>query len=250
MSAREKRLPRCPRSATIEAPLNLNDSWIPVEHSARPMANHGTIDGDVEVVFRHLDRRLIALIEEADYVVGCVAWLTHPDILDALAKKQLVCLVVQKEDFLRPDLDTADKWRADLRRRYRALRCCCDRWGFPGLVRELSMCADGSIDAVRCVGNHNADKHPAFPRAHHKFVVFGKLSQSSREDHVDWLPYAVWTGSFNFTKNAAASLENAVVLRQPKIVAAFAAEFEQTVALSEPLDWEWEWMTPEWRIGT
>lgn len=40
------------------------------------------------------------------------------------------------------------------------------------------------------------------------------------------VPYAVWTGSFNFTKNACASFENAVVLREPAIVKAFFEEYQ------------------------
>ena len=64
------------------------------------------------------------------------------------------------------------------------------------------------------------------------------------------VPYKVWTGSFNFTNNAERSFENAVVLEEPSIVQAYFKEFQQIAALSEPLDWESEWVEPEWRIGT
>jgi len=63
-------------------------------------------------------------------------------------------------------------------------------------------------------------------------------------------PYAVWTGSFNFTKNAGFSLENAVIMRNPKIVNAYLLEWANVEAISEPLDWENDWVAPEWRIGT
>lgn len=58
----------------------------------------------VEVVFNKLEDRLIGLLRECDAVFGCVAWVTSEPILRALAKKQAVSLIVQKEDFLRPDL--------------------------------------------------------------------------------------------------------------------------------------------------
>lgn len=57
------------------------------------------------VFFRDLKTRLIEQINRADYVFGCVAWLTDHDILTALGKKRGVQLLVQKEDFLRPDSD-------------------------------------------------------------------------------------------------------------------------------------------------
>lgn len=63
-------------------------------------------------------------------------------------------------------------------------------------------------------------------------------------------PQAVWTGSFNFTYNAALSLENAVEIRIPEIAQAYLQEFCSVAAFSEPLDWTEEWCAPEWRIGT
>ena len=63
-------------------------------------------------------------------------------------------------------------------------------------------------------------------------------------------PYEVWTGSFNLTYNASASLENAIVVKHPEIVWAYYREWEQIEAISEPLDWKSEWSAPEWRIGS
>jgi len=63
-------------------------------------------------------------------------------------------------------------------------------------------------------------------------------------------PYEVWTGSFNFTKNATYSFENAVLSKDQNIVGAFFREFGQIAALSESLDWETEWTAPDWRIGS
>jgi phosphatidylserine/phosphatidylglycerophosphate/cardiolipin synthase-like enzyme len=63
-------------------------------------------------------------------------------------------------------------------------------------------------------------------------------------------PYAAWTGSFNFTLNAASSLENAVILREPTLVNAYYEEWAQVLAVSEPLDWTADWVEPDWRIGS
>lgn len=189
---------------------NLNNLTIDPDGESVPLTDESVADDRVEVVFRRLDERLIQLINEHEYLFGCVAWLTHPQILDAMVGKS-VAVVVQKEDFLRPDSrGDRQSWKADLRRRYQRLACELQRFEFNGRLRNMSF-ASGEFDAVRCVGNHNRDKEPAFPRAHHKFVVFGKRvdpakivehsNQLFADESRTVLLTAVWTGSFNFTKN-------------------------------------------------
>jgi phosphatidylserine/phosphatidylglycerophosphate/cardiolipin synthase-like enzyme len=95
---------------------------------------------------------------------------------------------------------------------------------------------------VRCCGIH--DEKRATPRCHHKFVVFADAEGSGLR------PVSVWTGSFNFTQNAVRSFENAVIISNPGIINAYIEEFEQVLALSEPLNWKHEYVDPEYRIGT
>lgn len=204
-------------------------------------------DGKVQVYFRDLALRLTQHITEADIVLGCVAWLTHNDILDALRPKD-VAIVVQKEDFLRPDLSTGADWKAQLRKKYNALSFGLDRYAFSNMIGHLSTSSDPSLDAVRCVGNYNCDKEPAFPRMHNKFLVFARRVEG--DEILTVVPYAVWTGSFNLTRNASASLENALYITDPDIVKAYFNEYGQIMAISEPLDWEASWCAPEFRIGT
>lgn len=209
--------------------------------------------GTVSVYLRGLESRLIDHIKEADTVVGCVAWLTSFPILEALSNKRGVSLVVQKEDFLRPDTSKReDAWRRRLRAAYFALPPM-ERYELPVPLRNMSVCCDPTIEAVRCVGNHNSTRKPAFPRSHHKFVLFGRYEITKMPGGYESyrnIPYAVWTGSFNFTDNATKSFENALVLTDSRIVEAFAQEHAQIAALSEPLDWTSNWAEPEWRIGT
>lgn len=73
--------------------------------------------------FRDLESPLLRHISDADAVVGCVAWLTNLKILNALASKQAASVIVQKEDFLRPDLGhLKPDWKAELRAHYEAMR--------------------------------------------------------------------------------------------------------------------------------
>ena len=232
---------------------------------ARSLDMKPVSQGGITVYFRDLEHYLIEHIRKADAVIGCIAWLTNKDILDALAEKDPVAIVVQKEDFLRPDLKGGRGWPAELRRRYDRITCSWDRYDLPVSVGSLSSLGDPSIQSVRCVGNYNRDKHPAFPRMHHKFIVLcrkgqetdrwkwqdadGKIRTESRT-HPALKPYAVWTGSLNFTENGSRSLENAVLIEKQRIVDAYVDEWSRITALSEPLDWDADWVAPEWRLGT
>ncbi len=211
--------------------------------------------GNINVYFKNLEQELINKIEEADIVVGCVAWITSKPILEALSKKRAVAIVVQKEDFLRPDMDSNNPWKKQLRGLYSKLPDGLSRYDdilktLKTQLYSMSYCGDSTIESIRCVGNYNSDKNPAFPRSHHKFVLFCKGKKIGDDWQYQWQPYQVWTGSFNFTKNATASFENALVIDNQDIVNAYFREWAQIEALSEPLNWESNWVAPEWRIGS
>ena len=78
------------------------------------------------------------------------------------------------------------------------------------------------------------------------FEAVKKQELRDRNFHIH--PYAVWTGSFNFTRNATMSFENAVVLYDPNIVRAYYHEYGQIVFLSESLDWTKSWMNADYHF--
>ena len=208
-------------------------------------------DSGVIVYFRDIENKLIAHIHEADAVFGAIAWLTSPTILDALSEVNNVSIIVQKEDFLRPDIGVRSDFKSTLRRMYDNLKCKLLRASFNNILQSVSILGDLSIEPVRCVGNHNRERKPAFPRMHNKFLVFANVEAGEKTSSLEVIkPYAVWTGSFNLTKNAIRSLENALYITDPKIVNAYFQEYGQIAAMSEKLDWETDWAAPQWRIGT
>jgi hypothetical protein len=251
----EPRLPSTIHEMLLAVELDLNRLVVPnADGPDVPFSDPSvtSADGSTTVYFRGLADKLIAEIGQADVVIGCVAWLTHPQILEALARTQGVALVVQKEDFLRPDVGQVDRSRFNRRLRslYAALPVGPDRYAYSdSIVCELSYLGDPTLEPVRCVGGHNATRAPAFPRAHHKFALFCKMHYDEQHGGVV-RPYAVWTGSFNFTMNASRSLDNAVLLRDKRFVAAYYAEWAQVLAMSEPLDWTAPWIDAPWRIGS
>jgi hypothetical protein len=118
---------------------------------------------------------------------------------------------------------------------------------------------DPTMESVRCLGNHNADRRAAMPRAHHKFLVFCNYVKGEVE-HLEGggmsiepgrvIPRKAWTGSYNLSKNGGRSLENAVLLTDDPCVRADYVEWGQLVGVSESLDWTSEYVHPDLRIGT
>jgi len=232
--------------------INLNDLEMDsADEGGIALQDYSTCDEDTTVYFRNIKMALIRFILGSQAVIGCVAWLTDLDVLAALAKRAC-SIIVQKEDFLRPDIGGYSKRK--LREAYGKLGGL-DRFNVPGALYCMSSSSDPTIQGVRCVGNHNANKASTKPRMHNKFIVSCDV-----EDHYEsdgnvctervLRPIAVWTGSFNFTNNGTCSLENAIMIRREKIADAYQREWSQIAALSEPLDWKTEWCEPEWRFGT
>jgi hypothetical protein len=241
-------------------PTDLNKVWpevtYPLGERACEVRDNSTasVDGTVNAYFRDLEDRLIQHIREADMIVGCVAWFSNENILNALSGvKHGVAIVVQKEDFLRPDLGADSNWKRKLRSLYGALKAVGQASCYwQGLIGNLSLGGWPEIDPVRCVGSYNRERRPAFPRMHNKFLVFCKPEFQPEGGAASFRPnpYAVWTGSFNLTHNAALSLENALFITDSRIVEAYYREWEQIQAISEDLKWDSDWVEPEHRIGT
>lgn len=214
---------------------------------------------NVRVMFDNHENELIKIIRQyrKGAIFGCVAWLTSEPVLKELALCENVQIIVQKEDFLRPE-SASSFWKDKLHRLYAALSFEIPRYDMKYGIDSLSICASPTVEPVRCVGNHNKDKNPAFPRAHHKFLVFCDVGKTITEygdtEEYSYTPKAVWTGSYNITYNATRSFENVVYLEDltgvNPVIQAFLHEHHQILAISEPLNWTSDWCEPEYRIGT
>lgn len=240
-----------------------------------PLSFHG-VDGEVH--FHDLESALVNEISKYPVVVGCVAWLTNERILRALSERETVSIIVNKEDFLRPDKGS---WS---QRKIKTLYSALPPGERTGMGCWYSWNGDTTLESVRCAGIYG-DRKSVPPRMHHKFLVFCKYvttkitfvshaddwAELSREP-VSFIPenwwteqtsegmrieydtdlagFSVWTGSFNLSENGTRSLENAIIIRSPQVAAAYLSEWRTIVGISEPLDWSSEYVDPEWRIGT
>ena len=202
---------------------------------------------------------------QADGLVclGAVAWLTDPTVLDAMTTVPTAALV-QKEDFLRLDstvIDGGERWKDQLRAQYDAVARSdrhCDlfiRQNFPDPLGSQSLLGDQGIAGVRCVGfrNDRSANGVRQPLMHNKFLVFARLrdfpdvrDDGDEEPEPLWEPRMVWTGSCNLSRQSHRSRENTIIIRDPVIASAYMREWADLMSLSEPLDWDTEWVAPQW----
>jgi phosphatidylserine/phosphatidylglycerophosphate/cardiolipin synthase-like enzyme len=184
------------------------------------------------VHFTGITDRLLDFIRGSDAIVGCVAWVTNRDVIAALAERP-VSLIVNKEYALRStDRKVhSQRQRQNLSELHGGLR----RQDLPSPLRDIPSGPD-SIEPVRCVGHITRGNTGNTPLMHSKFIV--RLQRGK--------PVAVWTGSFNFTVNAASNIENAVEIHDKAIAAAYLDEFARVAALSEPLEFKAGKADPSW----
>jgi len=195
------------------------------------------ISSNIILYFDNLESHLINHIKDAEYVIGCVSWLTNDKIIKAFQNKKGVKIVIQKENFIKRDYNYSiclNDYYINLRKGYKSL---------PNLFNNIQnidinensplyqLCTkklsdDDYMDGVRCFG---FAKESLKPLMHHKFLVF--LDAELK-------PYGVWTGSYNLTNNANKSLDNGLFITDEKIINGYIDEFEQILFLSEKLNWQ------------
>jgi hypothetical protein len=227
--------------------MSYRDDW---QRFIRDSGSSGR-DDDITVFFNDIKTNLLEFIEDAECLLGCVAWLTDYDILDALRDKPAVSIIVNKTNKLRAD--------TSLRARYR--RVSAGPLTASMFDDSIYYLKNGQfnppIDALRCVGYTDQTGYPV-PLMHHKFLVscsFEDLSDTERE----WGPPSrdkkvvareVWTGSFNFSVNASLSLENALWISRAATATRFLRLWNRIYVLSEPLDWTAVSPQPELQFDT
>lgn len=210
--------------------LNLNDFQ---------KIDNKTTSRNVTVYFRNLKKELIEKIRSYDMVLGAVAWVTDYEILDELSKKKTL-LVIQKEDFLRPDMKSRlnEKDKLILKKLYSSFKPFDGTEVATGpFFQDLSKKYQ-SIPPILCYGVYNKEKMFMTPRMHNKFITFLEKKGDL------YYPKAVWTGSLNLTQLSIHSLENAVFIEDENIANAYAEEMQLLYLNSDSLNWNSSWINP------
>ena len=163
---------------------------------------------DIEVYFKNIEDIICEKIKKHKLIVGCVAWLTNKKILNELSKKDKeVLIIVQDEDFLRPDTyfdGNKEKFKKTIFEYYNKIK----NNNTTTSLADLNISYNKAIDCgIRRCGFINKNKLPAFPRMHNKFIVLGNEIQDEDNSYVYNEYTEVITGSFNYTENSTNSLE-------------------------------------------
>jgi phosphatidylserine/phosphatidylglycerophosphate/cardiolipin synthase-like enzyme len=167
-------------------------------------------DKDIQVFFHPIEDRLIECIEMSKYVVGCMAWVTSYKLLNALGKLDGVKIILNKEKFVNEKKADANKFYSNVRIKY--ARC-------KDYVHDH--CSKGAFLTFGEVDSES--------RMHHKFLIFMDADQK---------PWGIWTGSYNLSRHSEHSIENAVLIRDKKIIQDYLEEFNFLLPYTDPVNWD------------
>lgn len=147
----------------------------------------------MQVHFTDIKRHIITYLSKADQALVCAAWFTCPDILGALSKLGLCTLLLGEKPKSLHDIKEA--------------KLNVYQYIFP------------VVESVFPTENTS--------RLHHKFIV---LEREVADYGIQ--PYAVITGSYNFTRGAERNLENIVYIEDAEVARTYAKEFLRLIESS------------------
>jgi len=191
------------------------------------------VNHSIQPFFDNLEEILTHFIQSFPYVIGCVAWLTNPNIIKVLETRDGVKIIVNKEEYLSTNMRISrKKYYQNIHIQYNKLmdffsiKClCCQKYQYqcPKFQKIFGQIEnkDGSVITCGIVNN--------LSKMHHKFLIF-------LDENLE--PKAMWTGSYNLSKTSNFSLENALYITDTLIIAEYIKEFLAVYAYSEPFDWK------------
>jgi hypothetical protein len=171
----------------------------------------------------------IARLAAGRIVVGCVAWLSEPRILAALARHcRAVLLLVNDEDYAtwgraRGSAPLAEQYSALPAPRVPLAVLFADTPASP-----LAALPGADYAAVRTCGTRGTLMHS-------KYLVFLDAASETGPAGPAGRPAAVWTGSMNFTRRSARNQENALLIECPDAAEAYFHDFANSFLVSRPI---------------
>lgn len=219
----------------------------------------GSAEATVTAYFDQLEATIIKYIDASQYVIGCAAWLTNHNIIEALTKIKGVKIVINKEEYLNSKIITSNNFfYTKLREKYDNIsdmfglpcECCNTNVGTETIhvrackskcacthnapIVRLNSCStftkfsNGQIrqkpGAILTCGIVNSPS-----KMHHKFLIFF-------DDKFETL--GVWTGSYNFSSNSNSCIENGLYIRDKGTIQSYIDEFFLIYEFAEPYNWQ------------
>jgi phosphatidylserine/phosphatidylglycerophosphate/cardiolipin synthase-like enzyme len=183
-------------------------------------------DNIVQPHFENIESVVIEYINSASYVIGCIAWLTNMNVIDALTRLKGVKIIVNKEEYLHPDMNGGQKyWHSKLRHKYNSIPdLFAAHPEIDSKFTTFTKITNRNDGAIMTCGVINC-----YSKLHHKFMVFFNEEMN---------PIGIWTGSYNFSDNSNYSLENGVYITDKITIDEYIKEFFIIYNSSEPYIWK------------
>ncbi len=191
-------------------------------------ANHNFTEGSSRYIFEGVIDELCKEIKQANVVFGDVMSVTSKKVISALEGLDSCQLVLNKKSYGKHHL-------------YSRIRCLYTPRNILYNLEEAI--DDGSwdddLESIRYCGSLD-ESEPAL--MHNKIIVLAKIDP--RNFRLD--PYAVWSGSCNFSFNASRSFENAIITYNRKVAVQYYKEYKQILARSESIKNLNSFYNPQW----
>lgn len=216
------------------------------------------VNNIIQPYFENLEENLIAHIEKSTYIIGCVAWLTNRNIIEALENIKGVKIIINKEEYISSKMQSGQKFSNKcLQGRYNEIPdffenncgCCnikmCQCQNFRNIFEDCinhdnndnifqnelndSRKKDSSVISRRSGAILTCGIVNNYSKMHHKFLIFFDN---------DMKPMGVWTGSYNLSVNGNFSLENALYITDKEVIAEYIKEFIVIYPYSESYNWD------------
>lgn len=220
--------------------MNKNNSYIMDFNRMRINNYHNKLfKSCIQPYFEKIEEHLIEYINKSTYVIGCVAWLTNNNIIEALENIKGVKIIINKEEYLNSNMEIGQKFFYKcLRGKYNSIP---DMFNIDCLCCKKNMFNCNNFKTIfgNQLGiNNDNDRSGAiltcgivnnFSKMHHKFLIFF-------DDKIE--PFGVWTGSYNLSKTSNFSLENALYITDKEVIMEYIKEFLIIHPFSESYNWK------------
>lgn len=191
-------------------------------------------------VMRRQEECILQLVDKADAIVVSCYMMSRQPFFDALAQKDRVFLLCHKTNLVGPtEARSAQpflKRLAVLRKQSRQFQTSELRTSVPWLERTLPR---KTLPLARCVGAYQ-DSFTT-PLMHDKTVI------ALRKKKTQYIPFALWTGTNNFTENATRSIGAGTLIEDPHTAMLRLNDILNYTLSSEPIPWRSQRLQPQWR---
>jgi hypothetical protein len=173
-------------------------------------------------------------------IIGCMAWLSHPGVIEALSKCLGISILVNDEDYSFWGRGVAKRLYHTLPKFQQPFHMVFRGVNTPLAHLEKENNGSSSFAAVRMIGNGRlpdpeGETKYGFKRGnlmHTKYLVFCEWDY---QNGGQFRPYALWTGSINTTTKAQFNMENAQFFEDANVAQSFFNNYAEAFLSSTSL---------------